>query len=132
MRWVDADVATREATAAALERHIATGAWLAVVEDGDVVGEVGFEALGDEVEMGWTFRRDTWGRGLATEACRAALAIAPAPRVIAVIRPANAASIRVAEKLGFVAEGPREVRGRLQLVYRSGIAGPATGAAGAA
>ena len=125
MRWVDGDHATVEATRAALETHIAMGArdgfaFWAVERDGDLVGEVGFGRLGDEVEMGWTFRRDAWGRGYATEAGRAALTARPRPDVIAVIRAENAASIRVAEKLGFALLGPRVVRGREQLVYGAG------------
>ena len=45
-----------------------------------------------------------WGRGLATEGGRAALEHAFGPlgldRVISIIDPGNAASLRVAEKLG--------------------------------
>ena len=126
MRWVDGDYSTVDKTRAALATHIRMHAldgfafWAVEArEGGALVGEVGFGRLGDEVEMGWTFRRDAWGRGYATEAGRAALAEAPRERVIAVIRRENAASIRVAEKLGFVLEGPREVRGREQLVFSS-------------
>ena len=122
MRWVDGDYSTIDRTREALAMHIGMHAiegfaFWAVTRGGELVGEVGFGRLGDEVEMGWTFRRDAWGRGYATEAGRAALALAPAERIVAVIRRENAGSIRVAEKLGFVLEGPREVRGREQLVY---------------
>jgi len=127
MRWVDGDYTTIEATRRALETHVAMQerdgfAFWAVVENatGELVGEVGFGRLGEEVEMGWTFRRDRWGRGYATEAGRAALERAPRDRVIAVIRRENAASISVAEKLGFALESPRVVRGRAQLVYTRG------------
>lgn len=124
MRWVDGDYSTLDKTERALRMHIEMHArdgfaWWAVVlrATGQLVGEVGFGRLDDEVEMGWTFRRDAWGNGYATEAGRAALAEAPDARVVAVIRRENVASIRVAEKLGFVPEGPRAVRGREQLVY---------------
>jgi RimJ/RimL family protein N-acetyltransferase len=124
MRWVDGDYSTIAHTAGALGTHIVMGArdgfaFWAVDElaTGELVGEVGFGRLGDEVEMGWTFRRDRWRRGYAYEASEAALAIRPAQRVIAVIREENTASRRLAEKLGFRLEGPREVRGVEQLVY---------------
>src|SRR5688572_22574158 len=73
MRHVDGGVLDRVATRAALEDHIATDRWLAVLDRDDLLGEVGFTPLGDETEMGWTFRRDAWGGGLATEAGRLAL-----------------------------------------------------------
>jgi RimJ/RimL family protein N-acetyltransferase len=57
-------------------------------------------------EAGWAFAADAWGKGLATEAMAAALAWADAnidaPEIRCIIDPENAASIRVAEKLGFV------------------------------
>ncbi|MBA3577385.1 MAG: GNAT family N-acetyltransferase [Sphingomonas sp.] len=81
--------------------------------DGELIGNVGiFTAwrdlepeFGEEPEMGWIFAADTHGQGLASEACRAALDWAeanlePTP-IWAIIAPANAPSIRLAEKLGF-------------------------------
>jgi RimJ/RimL family protein N-acetyltransferase len=57
-----------------------------------------------EIEIGWWLARDRWGLGLATEAARHALADAVersgVNRVIAIARPANAASRHVMEKLG--------------------------------
>jgi RimJ/RimL family protein N-acetyltransferase len=57
-----------------------------------------------EVEIGWTLVRDAWGRGYATEAALAArdwaLGELGLTRLISLIRPENAASIRVAEKIG--------------------------------
>jgi len=56
------------------------------------------------VEVGWRLARPAWGRGLATEGARAALAHAfrdlHLEAVISIIDPANARSVRVAEKLG--------------------------------
>lgn len=125
MRWIDGDYSTRAATRAALDEHIARHeldgfAFWAVESAGELIGEVGFGRWDDEIEMGWTFARRAWGHGYATEAARAALIAAPANRLIAVIRPENTPSIRVAEKLGFTPEGPRPVRGRDQLVYVRG------------
>ncbi len=54
-------------------------------------------------ELGWLLGRASWGQGLATEACRAALAQRAAfgiERLISLIRPANVRSAAVAERLG--------------------------------
>jgi RimJ/RimL family protein N-acetyltransferase len=56
------------------------------------------------VEVGWRLARAAWGRGLATEGAGAALQHAFAAlelrSVVSIIDPANARSVRVAEKLG--------------------------------
>jgi RimJ/RimL family protein N-acetyltransferase len=73
------------------------------------------------LEVGWTLRRAFWGRGFATEAARLALAYAftdlDRPHVLSLIRPENAASIRVAQRLGERLEGRAEVMGHEVLVY---------------
>ena len=56
-----------------------------------------------EVEIGWAVVSDMWGRGIATELGRHALACATAAgfeRVVAFTLPDNVASRRVMEKLG--------------------------------
>ena len=81
--------------------------------DGKLVGNVGFftawrdlePEFGDEPEMGWMFAADTHGQGIASEACRAAIAwlenhLQPTP-IWAIIAPANEASLKLAGKLGF-------------------------------
>jgi RimJ/RimL family protein N-acetyltransferase len=56
------------------------------------------------LEVGWKLHRDAWGHGYATEAAAASLAWAwdnvGADRIISVIHPDNAASLRVAGRLG--------------------------------
>ena len=56
------------------------------------------------LEVGWLLERSCWGLGYATEAGRASLEHAwhelGATHVISLIHPDNAASIRVAERLG--------------------------------
>jgi RimJ/RimL family protein N-acetyltransferase len=54
-------------------------------------------------EAGWVFAPWSYGRGFATEAMSAVLAWAEAdhPRTVCIINPDNAASIRVAAKLGY-------------------------------
>lgn len=73
-------------------------------------------------ELGWTLRRAFWGRGLATEAARAAAAYAfdvlDWPHLISLIHPANVRSIRVAERLGAAFGGMIEMHGVSHSVYR--------------
>jgi RimJ/RimL family protein N-acetyltransferase len=60
---------------------------------------------GGEVELGYMFLAEAWGHGYATEACAAALGwiatALPGEPVLLCTQTANAASVRVAEKLGF-------------------------------
>lgn len=90
------------------------GTW-AVERKGDsrLVGNVGpFTAwrdlepeFGEDPEMGWIFAAETHGKGMATEACGAALDwietnLTPTP-LWAIIAPANEPSLKLAERLGF-------------------------------
>lgn len=91
---------------------------------GALVGRVGFwnPEGWPGFELGWLLRRSSWGKGYATEAARAALQFAftemGRPQVISLIHPDNAASIRVAERLGERPAGSAEVLGTTVLVYR--------------
>lgn len=118
MRWVAEGRPWSAAEATdALDRLVAHweergfGLWAAVPHG--AAGPVGFVGLAvpgylptvlPAVEVGWRLERAWWGRGLATEGARAALAWAFGPLgldgVISIIRPENTASVRVAEKLG--------------------------------
>ena len=73
-------------------------------------------------ELGWTLRQSFWGRGLATEGAQAALRFAftelQQPQVISLIAPENAASIRVAERLGERWVDSSDVMGQPVSVYR--------------
>ena len=101
------------------------GIW-AVAEraSGALVGRIGFWNPDGwpGFELGWVLRRQFWGRGYATEGARAALAFAFArlgrPQVISLIHPQNAASVRVAERLGERPAGSTELLGKPALVYR--------------
>ena len=81
-----------------------------------LVGDCGLEHMEvcgrPEVEIGYDFRSDYWGQGLATEAAAAvrdfALDELGLPRVISLIRPENIASVRVSEKIGMAKE--REIQ----------------------
>ena len=101
------------------------GLW--AVEEGDsgaLVGRIGFwnpEGWPD-FELGWMLRRSAWGRGYATEAARGALDHAftqmGRTHVISLIHPDNAASIRVAERLGERLQGSTDLTGKTALIYR--------------
>jgi RimJ/RimL family protein N-acetyltransferase len=58
----------------------------------------------DETEVGWALRPHAWGNGYATEAARACITWGlrelGLPYLTAMIRPDNARSINVAERLG--------------------------------
>ena len=57
-----------------------------------------------DIELGYTLARTYWGRGYATEAAEACLALGldllGAPRIIALADEENVASQRVAERIG--------------------------------
>jgi len=96
---------------------------------GRLVGEVGLAdfrrdlvpPLGDVPEVGWVLAPWAHGQGFATEAVRAVLGwsdgVLRAPRTACLIAPANAASIRVAEKCGFRQAGDASHRGLETLVF---------------
>lgn len=77
------------------------------------------DADGD-VEVAYRLARTAWGQGIATEAAGALVAHAlgplALPRVVAVTYPANQASQRVLDKLGFERHGLREYKG-VQATY---------------
>ena len=100
------------------------GPW-AVVEraSGELVGRIGpFCPAGwPGLELIWIIRRQSWGQGYATEGARVALAYVfqqmARDRVISLIRPQNAASIRVAEKIGQRLQDRMDFYGGEALVY---------------
>ena len=90
---------------------------------GHLIGRIGhFNPEGwPGFELGWVLGRPYWGRGYATEGARRALDYAftelGRDRVISLIYPANAASIRVAERIGETLEGRTSLFGHEALVY---------------
>lgn len=86
------------------------GPWAVVEQHSGVL--MGFCALNqesvdgvEEVEIGYRFATRFWGRGLATEIVRATLAYGFGTlglrSIIAIVQPANVASVRVIQKVGF-------------------------------
>ena len=90
---------------------------------GALLGRAGyFEPEGwPGFEVGWLLRRESWGHGYALEAARVvvrhAFTAMGRERVISLIRPANARSIRLAERLGERLDGRAEIFGLEALVY---------------
>jgi RimJ/RimL family protein N-acetyltransferase len=84
------------------------GLWIIQTHHGEFLGDCGLtwqEVNGrHELEVGYHVRADQQGRGLATEAATAcrdyARSTVKVDHLVAVIHPDNAASLRVAEKLG--------------------------------
>ncbi len=82
--------------------------------DGAFIGEAGLTRIDEltrsamqrpgDIEIGWLFGRDYWGRGYATEAARAWLdhAFGPLglPELVSLTQAGNIASQRVMQKLG--------------------------------
>ena len=132
MRWVAGGplvdlAATREALATFRAHQRAHGfTWWTVLEraTGRVVGDAGlfsYAGTGPEIEVGYTFTRDVWGKGYATQAAIASLEVAFGPlalaRVLAVVRPENGASQRVLEKAGMRRDGHTDYRGAEHLRF---------------
>jgi ribosomal-protein-alanine N-acetyltransferase len=135
MRWVAGgalpDLAATEAMLRQVIAHerLRGFSWWAVVElaSGELVGDAGLSSYagrGPGVEMGYTFAREAWGKGYATEAAIASLRAAFGPlglrRVVAVVRPENVASQRVLQKAGMVPDGRVDYHGAEHLRYSAG------------
>jgi len=102
------------------------GLWAMVLKDsGELIGDCGCfvrELEGSvEFEMGWHVRRDLWDRGYASEAAQRCLEYAfsrlGAERIIALVRPENVGSCRVAEKIGMKCERVIFWRGYDHCIY---------------
>jgi RimJ/RimL family protein N-acetyltransferase len=104
----DRRTAWRVFTASAGQWVVNGAGWWGVElrETGEVIGWVGafFRETSPHLEVGWSLRPKFWRQGFATEASKAALASGierfDPRRVVAHIANANAASIKVSEKLG--------------------------------
>ncbi len=84
------------------------GLWIVETHDGEFVGDCGLTWQNvngrSELEVGYHVRLDLQGRGYASEAALACLEYARdvvgVGLIVAIIHPDNAASLRVAERLG--------------------------------
>jgi len=97
--------------------------------DGRFLGRTGLKYWPQfgETELGWVLRPEARGKGYATEASRALLDWAfeelDVPYVTAMIRPGNAASVAVAERLGMTPLREDELLGDAVVVYSLGREG---------
>jgi ribosomal-protein-alanine N-acetyltransferase len=99
------------------------GVWAVIDrQEGALIGQCGLKYLPDRPEVEILYALDTpyWGRGLATEAARAALRygfeVVALERIVAVAKPEHRASHHVMEKLGLTYEGMVEVYGGIRAV----------------
>ncbi|MGN0401706.1 MAG: GNAT family N-acetyltransferase [Acetatifactor sp.] len=90
--------------------RISTEEMIAVVEkkSGKMIGNIylGNRDCGNK-EIGYVFHRSFWGKGYATEACKAVISSAFSSgthRIYAECDPNNSASWKLLERLGFVRE----------------------------
>ena len=95
---------------------------------GRLAGRIGLLNLEGwpQMELAWTLVRSRWGLGFATEGARAAMdyafSVMKADHLISMIVPENAASIRVAERIGERFERRADLLGKTVSVY--GISRP--------
>lgn len=100
------------------------GSWVVEErESGRFVGRMGLHYPGGwpERELAYALGREWWGLGYAAESGHAALSYAFSelgwPRVVSYIDPANAQSVRLAERLGGRPDGTVDLRAHRLNVY---------------
>ena len=110
--WTDRKIAYFIGRQTAFQQALGHCMWrMRLKETGELVGLCGLQPLADtgEIEVGWWLASALWGRGLATEAARAAVdrgfRIHGLKRIVAITRPDNAASLNIMRKLGMTDEG---------------------------
>jgi RimJ/RimL family protein N-acetyltransferase len=140
--WSDPEVArfllSRPSSDAELEAIVARnlaaaegrGAWAVVLREGArVVGRVAFFDFGDarRPELAFLLARGAWGRGLATEACRAAVrfgfGMGGFAEIVALVRPGNGAALGVLRRLGMQLEARPHLAGGPAELHRLGAPG---------
>lgn len=104
--------------------EVGYGRWACVLKETQaIIGFCGLKYLSDldEVDVGYRFLPQYWGRGLASEACKASLDFGfrtlGLDQIIGLVLPDNAASIRVLEKAGMQSDGEFVYDGMLALRY---------------
>lgn len=108
----------------AITKHRERGYAMWALEEratGALVGHCGLQPLGDEVEIGVLIERSRWGRGYATEAEQAVLGVGfttlGLSKIVALVQPANVASVVLLRHLGFEIEAEIEHGGRPHLKF---------------
>jgi RimJ/RimL family protein N-acetyltransferase len=91
--------------------------------DGRFLGRCGYGNLHDypDMELAWSLHRFAWGQGYGTEVARAviqhAFDVTKVPRLLAVARPGNIASLNLMRKLGMTYQRNIEFDGGDALLY---------------
>ena len=100
------------------------GLWAVTLRDtGRLVGHCGYiDVFGwPSFELAYMFGREHWGKGYAREAAGAALRVARdvlhKERIISLIRPGNAPSVKLATALGAQREGSVDLMGSAAELY---------------
>ena len=100
------------------------GRWACVLKESRaVIGFCGLKYLPElnEVDVGFRFLPEYWGRGIATETCSACIAfgfdVLKLDRVLGLVLTENVASIRVLEKCGLERRGELMFDGERALKY---------------
>jgi RimJ/RimL family protein N-acetyltransferase len=94
-----------------------------LLDSGELIGAAGLQHLdgGPEVEVGYRFLKEHWGRGYATESALSSLAFGfdelGLERIVAVALESNIASRRVLEKCGLKEVGLTHVYGLEHVKY---------------
>ena len=82
---------------------------------------------GPEIEIAWRFAKAAWGHGFASEAAsrilRHGFDVVGLDEIVAVVDPANRASIKLAERIGMKYVGTRTAYGERLSYYRVSPAG---------
>jgi ribosomal-protein-alanine N-acetyltransferase len=96
--------------------------------DSHPIGSIGIEIeseIHQKANFGYILRQDFWGRGVIPEASHALLHFGfvslKLNRISATVRPENARSIRVLEKLGFLKEGHLREEKKIRGVFRDSL-----------
>ncbi|MBR0791791.1 GNAT family N-acetyltransferase [Bradyrhizobium manausense] len=107
------------------ERH-GFGLWVLRTKDGAFAGRAGIRHIlvdgMDEIEIAYTFRRDLWGQGLASEIATAltemGLSELKLPSLIGLVLVGHGASRRVLEKSDYALEKSTTHHGEAVVIYR--------------
>ncbi|QOG16842.1 MULTISPECIES: GNAT family N-acetyltransferase [Bradyrhizobium] len=102
------------------------GLWVLRTKDGTFAGRAGIRHIVvddiDEIEIAYTFKREFWGQGLASEIATALTEIGLSQlelsSLIGLVFLANGASRRVLEKANYVLEKSTIHRGEDVVIYR--------------
>ncbi|MDA9411696.1 GNAT family N-acetyltransferase [Bradyrhizobium sp. CCBAU 45384] len=107
------------------DRH-GFGLWTLRTKDGAFAGRAGIRHIPvdgvDEIEIAYTFRRELWGQGLASEIATAltdiGLSQLKLPSLIGLVSLEHGVSRRVLEKAGYALEKHTTHRGEDVVIYR--------------